>query len=86
MYVVCAEEGGSFLVEWFRIFTYLCAGRSARMVHVSGVLAKGGVRERGAVQSGKRRKCAFSHCQHDVPFSVEKWTCRDPLVPTGVCK
>lgn len=48
MYVVCGE-GGSFLVEWFWIFTYLCAGRSARTVHVSAVLAKAGVWERDSV-------------------------------------
>lgn len=83
MCVACGE-GGSFLVEWFWVFTCLYAGRSAGAVHVSAVLAKGGCRGKGLGSSREGRKRAFSCCQDDVPFSVEKWTCRDPLVPTGV--
>lgn len=64
-------EGGSFLVEWFGIFTYLCAERSVRTGRVNTVLAKGGVFRKARFQAGKRRKCAFSHCQDDPFFRTE---------------
>lgn len=66
------------------ISTRACADRITRPVQVATVFARGCCGRRGSSQ-GESVRSPVARI-YDVPFPVERFKFRNPLVPTGVRK